>query len=142
MGFQALALGDDLEGETEATEWHTGSEGDPEPSGGDAGPSFPRERSRTPRVTKRAREMERGVQNARGKARDPRTREGVRASASRQTKREESAGAAPKRPNARTPASPQGAAASKGAHRPAKSGGASSSRGAPTKGRRGVRKSR
>lgn len=139
---EALSLGDDLEGEAEAAEWHADSEGDSEPSDGDAGPSFPRERSRTPRVTKRAREMERGVQNARGKARDPRTREGVRASASRQTKREEGAGAGPKRANARTPSNPQGVAASKGPQRPAKSGVASASRGAPTKGRRGIRKSR
>jgi len=119
---------------------------------GEGTPSYPTERSRTPRVTKRAREMERGVQNARGNARDPKTREGARASAARSTARD-AAGAS----NAPSRAAKHGAKSSpSAAQRGAKSTqntsksspiGAGATRGKSTRGdaprgRRGISKSR
>jgi 23S rRNA pseudouridine2605 synthase len=52
-----LARGDDVDGEIEAAEWH--AEPVPPVANDPNAPSYPRERSRTPRVTKHARETAR-----------------------------------------------------------------------------------
>ena len=123
---QALALDEDFNDDAEPVDATPDSRArNSSADGGESGPSYPSERSRTPRVTKRAREMERGVQNARGKARDPKTRDGARASASRQSSRD---GTAPKPPSktAKSATTPR----------------AKPTRGDPPRGRRGVGKSR
>ena len=142
----ALALALDEDGEP--VEWSPDAA--PQADGGRSGdadaPSFPRERSRTPRVTKRAREMERGVQNARGKARDPRTREGARAAASRTAARDQAPQLAPKRgasPAVRgAPTKAGSASAAARAPGQGASGSRKPSRGEAPRGRRGTGKSR